>query len=174
MEINLSSCKSVHDMAKRMEIIHSIVRDNNLHSSQTSVDYYNKRARDRIINEGDMVILKTHFLSDASRGFSSKLAPKQEGPFLVVAKLSDRTFTLKSLETGQTVNRVHINEISPFQDSSKNVREEEFRSIPTQSKKSPHSNAPILLPSDVSSRSGTLVSTNAYAPAEASEDSSAA
>jgi hypothetical protein len=71
MGFHLSSCKLVRDMGKRIKVFHSIARDNNLVSSQTSLSYYNQKVKDRKIREGDKVLLKSHFLSDASKVFSS-------------------------------------------------------------------------------------------------------
>jgi transposase InsO family protein len=175
MGFHLSSCKLVRDMGKRMEVVHSIARDNNLVSSQTSLSYYNQKAKDREIREGDKVLLKSHFLSDSSKGFSSKLAAKREGPFLVLRKLSDRTFTLKSIDTGQIVNKAHINEISPFLENGiQDVRKEASSSVSTESKESKNSDSPLFLSTDVSSRRNAVVSTDANAVSNQAKDASTA
>jgi len=117
LEIPLSS-KEVQDMGRRISLIHALARDNLSVSQEKSLSYYNKKAKDRTFQVGDKVLLKTHFLSDASRGFTSKLAPRREGPFLVTEKLTDRTYDLTSVDSKQVVRKVHINELSPFFEST--------------------------------------------------------
>jgi transposase InsO family protein len=177
LNVPLSSCKSVAEMSRRMELVISIARDNNLHSTENALVHYNKRAKEREINVGDKVLLKSHFLSDASREFTSKLADKKEGPFLVTEKLTEKTFNLKSISSGQIVCKVHINELSPFRESLHNVRKERverqlsteptaLHAILSKSEKSQVPDSSVLLPTDVPSRCDALVSSDATTTSE--------
>jgi len=117
-QMNLSLCASSHkdltDLGRKIDIILQVARDNISSSQETSLSYYNRRTKARHFEIGSKVMLKTHFLSDASKGFSAKLAPKREGPFEVVKVVTDNIYDLVSLSTGQKVFKVHINELSPF------------------------------------------------------------
>ena len=98
----------------RMSLIHSIVRDEILNSQDVYLKAYNQKTKPRQFKVGDLVLLKSHFLSDASKGFSAKLANKREGPFRVVCVVSSNVFDLENLETQQFVSKVHANELSDF------------------------------------------------------------
>jgi transposase InsO family protein len=117
IDISLPSSKDVQDIGKRINMIQSIARDNIQQSKEVYLANYNKKAKERLISVGDKVLLKSHFLSDSSKGFSSKLAPRREGPFLVTKKISENIFELQSIESGQVVRKVHINELVPFLDA---------------------------------------------------------
>lgn len=79
---------------------------------------YNKNAKVRPFSVGDLVLYKTHFLSNASKGFSVKLAPRWEGPYCIQEKVSESVFTIQHVESSQIVNKVHTNDLTPFNSSS--------------------------------------------------------
>jgi hypothetical protein len=62
---------------------------------------------------GQKVWYRTHFLSDASKGFNAKLAPKRE-LCEVTAKRSRNVQDLKRCEDGQQILNVHSNDLLPF------------------------------------------------------------
>ncbi|XP_072943325.1 uncharacterized protein [Epargyreus clarus] len=43
---------------------------------------------------GDLVLLRGHILSSTSKGFSSNLAPRQDGPYVITKKVSPTTYIL--------------------------------------------------------------------------------
>lgn len=57
--------------------------------------------------------MRTHILSNKSKGISSGLAPRREGPFEVTDMVSSHVFNLRDMNSGQVVNKVHINDLSP-------------------------------------------------------------
>lgn len=59
---------------------------------------YNFRRRNLQFYEGNKVWKKNYVNSDASRYFSSKLAPKYVGPYLIRKKISPWTYELESLD----------------------------------------------------------------------------
>jgi transposase InsO family protein len=159
MDISLPSSKDVRDMGKRINLIQSIARDNIAHSKEVYLANYNKKAKDRLICVGDKVLLKSHFLSNASRGFSAKLAPRREGPFLVTHKISDTIFDLISEETGQIVRKVHINEITPYLESiDQDAPSQALCTLQAKSKPTPTTTLPSsVFLSDALSRTHELV-----------------
>jgi len=113
IDIDLSSCKEVKDFGDRLNSIHDIARDNIVHSQEIYLKNYNKKTKLIEFNIGQKVWYKTHFLSDASKGFNAKLAPKRE-LCKVVDKISATVYNLVREEDGQLINKVHVNDLLPF------------------------------------------------------------
>ncbi|ODM87732.1 Retrovirus-related Pol polyprotein from transposon 17.6 [Orchesella cincta] len=106
MQMEISSFKDTKSLHKRLQIVHAVVREEIENSQGKYLKYYNAKAKPRCYKIGDLVWLKTHFLSDASRGITASLCKKREGPY-----------------------KVHINELSPYLDplnSSRNEPEPAF------------------------------------------------
>jgi len=76
--------------------------------------YYNATTKVREFIVGNLVLLKTHYLSNAAAGFNAKLAPKFEGPYKIIARVGYNAYNLENVETGQLVNKAHTNELAPF------------------------------------------------------------
>ena len=82
--------------------------------------HHNQKSKFRSYRVGDVVLVKTHFLSDASKGFSVKLANKRDGPYRVVRVISSSVIDLEHVENGQKILKCHLNEVSPY--FSRNVQ----------------------------------------------------
>jgi transposase InsO family protein len=121
MQLTLSTFKEIKDLGKRIEIIYSLARENSASAKESSLIKYNSKSKSRSFDIGDQVWLKTHFLSDQSKGFSAKLAPKREGPYKITAIVATNIYNLESIETGQKVFKVHINELTPYFAFQQNV-----------------------------------------------------
>jgi hypothetical protein len=98
----------------RMALIHEIARNNTLASQEVSLRSYVGRAKYREFNVGDKVMYKTHFLSNAAAGFTSKLAPRYEGPYIITARVTNHVFDLCHVSTGQVVRKCHVNDLYLF------------------------------------------------------------
>lgn len=114
IQINLSKFASVREIGQRLQTVHGILKDEMCASQEKHLKYYNLKTKAREYKVGDLVWTRTHFLSDASRGITASLLKKREGPYKVTEKVSKHVYNLKHAETGATINKVHINEISPF------------------------------------------------------------
>ena len=58
---------------------------------------------------------RVHALSDASKHFNAKLAPKYEGPFKIVEIKSPTVYVLDGSERGsQKVDLTHVSEIKRY------------------------------------------------------------
>ena len=66
--------------------------------------------------EGDLVLMKTHVLSNASKGVTSKFIPKQDGPYVVSKKVSPTTYALTSQKTGEVVGKYHVSALRRYHD----------------------------------------------------------
>jgi transposase InsO family protein len=113
VNISLSTVRPLKDMAKRMAMINNIARDNMLRTIESHLRYYNRGSKLRVFEIGDLVWYRTHYLSDASKGFNSKLAPKRE-LCRVTAKVSHTVYDLAREEDGQIINKVHVNDLMAF------------------------------------------------------------
>ncbi|CAH2103255.1 unnamed protein product [Euphydryas editha] len=61
-----------------------------------------------VYEPGDLVLLKTHVLSNASKGVSSKFIPKRDGPYCVTKKVSPTTYMLSHCEPpGEVIGKYH-------------------------------------------------------------------
>jgi hypothetical protein len=76
------------DFKDRMRLINNIVRDNISASQEAKLRSYTEKSKVREFSLGDKVMVKTHFLSKGSAGFSAKLAPRYEGPYKIIEKVS--------------------------------------------------------------------------------------
>lgn len=74
--------------------------------------YYNLRHRNITYEVGSRVYRKNFVLSDAAKYFSSKLAPKYAGPFIVTKKVSPWTYELKDIE-GKSRGIWHAKDLKP-------------------------------------------------------------
>ena len=82
------------------------VADNTAQRHSRAKEYYDKHRRSgEEFTVGKQVLLKTHYQSDAKKHFSAKLAPRWQGPFEIVRKLSPVNFVIAdSKGKGQTVH----------------------------------------------------------------------
>jgi hypothetical protein len=113
VSINLSTIRPLKDMAKRLTLVHNIARDNITKGQEIYLRYYNRGSKLRVFGVGDLVWYRTHYLSDAARGFNSKLAPKRE--LCRVTEIVSRTvYNLAREEDGQLINKVHVNDLMSF------------------------------------------------------------
>jgi hypothetical protein len=114
LNINLGSTKNPLNIGKRLQLVHEIAMQELNKSQEKSLSYLNKNAVNRTFDVGDKVLLKTHFLSDASKGFTASLAPKREGPYTIKNKITNSVFDLLCDSTQAEVKKVHISELKPF------------------------------------------------------------
>uniref|UniRef100_A0A8C4S7S2 Gypsy retrotransposon integrase-like protein 1 n=1 Tax=Erpetoichthys calabaricus TaxID=27687 RepID=A0A8C4S7S2_ERPCA len=64
-------------------------------STSRQAKYYNARHRKVHYEGGDLVWVRTHYLSDAARKFSSKLAPKWVGPAIILKQLGPNNYRVQ-------------------------------------------------------------------------------
>ncbi|KAJ8927063.1 hypothetical protein NQ314_020509 [Rhamnusium bicolor] len=99
-------------MSKLPEI-YSEVKERLHRSYEQNAKQYNLRKRPLRFELGDTVWKRTHYLSDASKGFSGKLAPKYI-PCRVTQVISPVVYELVDMY-GQPLGRWHIKDLKPNQ-----------------------------------------------------------
>ncbi|XP_077529616.1 uncharacterized protein LOC144142061 [Haemaphysalis longicornis] len=101
------------DLRKRLT---ESVREAREHLDISGLDQtsqYDKRRRDVQFSMGDLVLKRTHPLSDASKGFTASLARRWDGPYTVVGK-SNLSYVLKNSSTGASYGPVHVSELKRY------------------------------------------------------------
>ena len=98
----------------RMNSVYNIIREEILNSQDVYLKYYNRNTKQKCFKIGDLVLCKTHFLSDASKGFTAKLAPKRDGPYRVIEIVTPNVYDIEHIDTHQKIMKAHANELSPF------------------------------------------------------------
>lgn len=64
--------------------------------------------------EGDLVLMRTHTLSNAAKGVTSKFNPKRDGPYVVSKKVSPTTYLLAHDKTGEIFGKYHVSDLRPY------------------------------------------------------------
>ena len=95
-----------------------------LRSAKESVEHeqdVRKVAKDKTRQEGerfvpgDFVLLRSHLLSNASKGVSSKLLPKRDGPYIISKKVSPTTYLLAySGSPSDVFGKYHIGDLRRY------------------------------------------------------------
>ncbi|XP_045535217.1 uncharacterized protein LOC123720914 isoform X2 [Papilio machaon] len=71
--------------------------------------------------QNDLVLVKTHVLSNASKGKTRKFMPKRDGPYRVKRVITPTTFILSNLTDDDTViGKYHSSDLTPFIQTSDN------------------------------------------------------
>ena len=101
---------------------------------------YDKSHRHLEYKVGDLVLRRTHPLSNAASGFAASLAPKWEGPYVVKARLSRLTYRLAQENASEESGPVHISDLKKYhlRDRDDDEREQnEESSVPRDSRARP-------------------------------------
>ncbi|XP_064462132.1 uncharacterized protein LOC135372455 [Ornithodoros turicata] len=75
---------------------------------------YDKGRRALSYEVGDLVLRRTHPLSNAAMGFAASLAQRWEGPFRVVSRVSRLTYRIRRVETGEEAGPVHVGDLKRY------------------------------------------------------------
>jgi hypothetical protein len=113
LQLSFPFPKTISELQSRMTHLRDVIRDNIVHSQDKYLQNYNEGKREHSYEVGDQVWYRTHFLSDASKGFNAKLAPKRE-LCEVTQKRSSHVQNLRRVEDGQEIRNVHSNDLLPF------------------------------------------------------------
>ncbi|XP_058790245.1 uncharacterized protein LOC131663687 [Phymastichus coffea] len=104
---------------KKLKYLHEIVKRNLEKTHEKMADHINIGRKLTEYKTGDLVLIKTHHLSNAANKFSTKLGEKYEGPFKLLDKLLNTVFTIETL-TKKKVGKVHIEQLKKFKSPDKN------------------------------------------------------
>ena len=81
--------------------------DNKVLSSELQKIYYDQHRKEDEFKLGDLVLYKSRKLSDAFSGFSEKLAPNWEGPYVVIDKQNQWTYILGNFQQ-EPITYAHV------------------------------------------------------------------
>lgn len=66
---------------------------------------------------GDKVLIRSHHLSNASKGLSAKLAPRRDGPYRIRRVVTPTTYEVEELGEGREyIGKFHTNDLFKFQE----------------------------------------------------------
>lgn len=72
---------------------------------------------------GDLVLVATHVLSKSSQGFSSKLAPRRDGPYVIVRRHGASSFEVASTDSKTPVGVYHASALTRYRSEDTTVPE---------------------------------------------------
>src|SRR5207249_592331 len=64
---------------------------------------------------GDLVLFRTHYLSNADKNFTAKFAPKFKGPYLITGNPGPFTFQLEGVDTPSDTQKAHARDLKLYQ-----------------------------------------------------------
>ncbi len=104
---------NVPNLPNRLAKAFQFVREN-FDKAATKQKYDDKYRSNYTYRVGDLVLRETHLLSDASRKFSAKLAPKREGPFEIAKMILENVALQKESNSDVELGTVHICQLAPY------------------------------------------------------------
>ncbi|KAK4875036.1 hypothetical protein RN001_011458 [Aquatica leii] len=70
---------------------------------------------------GDKVLVEVHALSDAAKGYTSKFAPRRDGPYLIETQCSPTTYKIASVSNpNEIIGSYHVSALRPFVEDDNN------------------------------------------------------
>ncbi|XP_041973495.1 uncharacterized protein LOC121729152 [Aricia agestis] len=91
-----------------------------------------KRRESPSFAEGDLVLVDAHLMSNAAKGFTSKFAPKREGPYRVAQLVSPTSFIVEDAN-GVVRGKYHASALTPYVGPSTVVVHQRRRGRPAKS-----------------------------------------
>lgn len=107
-------------MIVELSKIYELVRMNMGIANSRQTKYYNAKRRDWQPDVNDFLYVRSHLLSDTTKGFNAKLGPKYAGPFKIIGYVS---LVLVTIRKGRKVVK------APNQDLKPSGATEELKSL---------------------------------------------
>lgn len=104
---------SRQSLLERQQTLSELVEQNVSRAQEKQAKYYNRRRQDMHFDDGDAVWRRAHPLSDASKKFSTKLAPKWNGPYKIVKRLGPVNYKVSSFD-GTFSDTIHVANVKPY------------------------------------------------------------
>ena len=101
------------DRMKRLDALRDLVARHIDEAKEKQARHYNKGRRDVRFAVGDLVLRRVRVLSNAAQGFSSKLAPKYEGPFEITGVKSPTVYVLATGDA-RRIATAHVKELKKY------------------------------------------------------------
>lgn len=109
------------EVSKCLQEVLDFSRTHQNHMWRAQKTRYDQHRRPLTIQEGTLVLLESHSLSDATKGFSSKLAPRRSGPFRAVRRVGQNDFVLVDPKTGRRHGVRHADQLTLYHDAAGDV-----------------------------------------------------
>jgi len=100
-------------LPEQLNEIITFVRNNIVTAHEQSKKYYDSKHREIKYNPGELVMLKTHYLSDKDKKFASKLAPKWSGPYTIKEEVNKVTYKILD-GTKELRTPYHVQNLKPY------------------------------------------------------------
>lgn len=97
----------------RMTHLYDLARKFMGESFARQAAYHDRGRSDKSFSLGDLVLRKNRVLSQAAVHFTAKLAPKFDGPYVIVNKISPTLYDLEGPNNNR-MNKIHIDDLRPF------------------------------------------------------------
>ncbi|XP_028168526.1 uncharacterized protein LOC114358696 isoform X2 [Ostrinia furnacalis] len=97
-----------------------------------------------IYNEGDLVLIESHRLSQAAKGFTSKFAPRREGPYRISKVVSPTTYEIVDRDSNPR-GKYHASLLTPY------VGDSNTAIVHGRKRGRPRRKVPVAKPSSMSS-----------------------
>jgi len=100
-------------LPENLQEILQYVKQNIISAHERNKKYYDAKHRHVEYLPGQLVLLKTHFLSKKDEKFTKKLAPKWSGPYTIHEQVSEVTYSL--MEGNRQLSAVyHVLQLKPY------------------------------------------------------------
>lgn len=116
-----------------------------------------KRRPDPKYEPGDLVMVTTHCLSNASKQFTSKFAPRRDGPYVIIRKQGTTSYEVAKPDTPDTpVGIYHTSALSPFRSDDTTLP---HPIVPIKKRGRPRKPKPVTAPKPQANKASTTRST---------------
>ncbi len=101
-------------LRQRLERAVEFVKENLIKAKERQKEYYDRKHRVSPFKTGDLVWRDLHLLSDATKQFTTKLAPRRDGPYKIVKMISDNVVILLDPKTKKEFGPVNVVHLTPY------------------------------------------------------------
>ncbi|CAL8119724.1 unnamed protein product [Orchesella dallaii] len=112
------------ELVTKLQSIYALAKSSIDKAHKQQAKHYDKRHKKFIVKEGDLVLLKTHFLSDKSKGFAKKLAFRYEGPYRINKIRGKVHFELTTVDGEKSVGIHNAKNLRRYFDKPSDVLDE--------------------------------------------------
>lgn len=107
----------------KMNDVISVARETHEQEQDKRKERVDVKRRHIVFNVGDKVMVCLHTHSDAAKGFTSKFAPRRDGPYVIKEVKSPTSYLVADVD-GRAIGSYHVSMLSPFtgDDSQEPVR----------------------------------------------------
>ena len=95
--------------------MHAKARLNIEKAQESQCKYYNQKHKNVVFKVGDLVCLRTHYLSDKSRKIMKKICHKWTGPYEVTEVCSPLTYRIVEYESRKDAGVQNVQKLSTLQ-----------------------------------------------------------